>query len=223
MPAIVETFKMSQGEVLGNDQVFQATFNAPLNDPKRAGICAGLSMLWVRNFIAHHGWTAEQRKTGLRTMSAYRKAGETQDIHHRDILRVTSRENWIQTGYGAALRNNNLRAATSSLICTESSDPAVLAKSMEDAAKAKYSYRLYFLLMRLPGVDAMCGHVVASYASSGKIFGFGRHLYFFDCEIGEYKIEIGQTNTWLTQWLKAWQARPVTLVELRSFAVEAGV
>ncbi|MGG5888527.1 hypothetical protein ACLF3G_15435 [Falsiroseomonas sp. HC035] len=223
MAGIKQTFAMAQGEVLGNDQVFQATFHAPLDDPKRAGICCGLSMLWVRNLITHHKRTAEQRKEGLRTAAAYAKAGETQDIHHRDSPTADSYENWVQRSYGSALRNNTLRAVTSSLICKESSAPGTLAKTMESAAQAKHSYRLYFLRMQPVGKATQSGHVVASYASSGKIFGWGRHLYFFDCESGEYKVDIAETNRWLTVWLQAWQTRGQKLLELRSFAVEAGV
>lgn len=218
-----QTFVMDQGEVLVNDQVFQATFNCSLDDPKRAGICTGLSMLWVRNFITHHKWTPAQRKEGLKTAAAYRRAGETQDIHNRDIRTVESLETWVQRGYGAALSRNGLRAVGTSLIYKESPDSELLAKAMEAAAKTKYSYRIYFLQMQPITSRVPIGHVVASYASSGKLFGFGRHLYFFDCQIGEFKAEIGDTKKMLKGWLEAYQGQKIKLLDFRSFAVETGV
>lgn len=41
-------FPLDQGSILGNDQTFQALYSAPLNDPRRSGICAGLSLVWRR-------------------------------------------------------------------------------------------------------------------------------------------------------------------------------
>lgn len=34
-----KTFSLDQGSILGNDQTFQALYNAPLSDDKRSGIC----------------------------------------------------------------------------------------------------------------------------------------------------------------------------------------
>ena len=42
-----KTFSLDQGQILGNDQVFQALYNAPLTDGKRGGICCGLSLVWL--------------------------------------------------------------------------------------------------------------------------------------------------------------------------------
>ena len=169
-----------------------------------------------------HSQTPNQRKEGLKTAAAYRKVGDTQDIHHNSTL-PDCYETWISRSYGGALRNNSLAAVTSSLIVKESPNPSILSAAMATAAATKHAYRFYHLTMRTKGTTNLSGHVGASYASGGTL-GFYRHLYFFDCNIGEFKIDIADTNKWLVAWLQTYQTqRSQQLMELKSFAAVRGV
>jgi hypothetical protein len=47
------------------------------------------------------------------------------------------------------------------------------------------------------------GHAIALYRSSGKVMGIGQHYYIFEPNCGEYKVKVGELQTFLTAYSEA--------------------
>jgi len=178
-----KAFSMDQGRVLGNDQLFQALYNAPLTDGKRNGICTGLSMIWLARRMMFHDESAQDRFAALATGAGFRWGGQTQDIHVRDgaqggVDAAELYDNW----YGGALQVYALKINRRSVVdnpWTGSVGPLV------DVVKHAGTYCLYNIGLQTSTGSA--GHMCASYSSHGTL-GMNRHFYFFDPNMGEYRI-----------------------------------
>jgi hypothetical protein len=119
--------------------------------------------------------------------------------------------------YAEALKAYSLRIASGSVTFSGKSDPAGIAKYLAASAKEKHAYRLWNIGLATPTGSA--GHMVASYASGGKL-GFARHLYFFDPNMGEFKIDLGDTEKFLKAFLAAYAADFSGLNYMVNFAVQ---
>lgn len=224
------TFTLDQSKVLGNDRLFQALYNAPLSDPKRQGVCTGLSMAWVARVIAFHSETAAQREAAFKgggEVVMYRLGGQAQDLAAAGLERLENKpfdpSTYISDRFGAALRLYGLRGVPRTEMFDNRGNAAAAAKIIHQnvgSSASKKTYRLYGIVFRSSG-GSYAGHCCASYASSGKLFGYGRHLYFFDCNFGEYKVELGDANKFLAAWLQAYSS--IGLAEMLSFGVEKGL
>jgi hypothetical protein len=128
-----KTFAIDQGAVLGMDALFQALFNAPLTDPKRDGICTGLSMIWLSRRMMFHKEDSAMRLealTGTRGGAAFRWGGKTQDTHLRSGTGAGSVEQQYQTMYGEALRPYVLRIKAGSTVDNNFTDAAAVATAL---------------------------------------------------------------------------------------------
>jgi hypothetical protein len=179
-----KTFALDQGQFLGNDQIFQALYNSPTSDPKRQGICTGLSMIWLARRMMFHDESAQQRANALFTNAAFIWGGRTQDIHLAAGGASGDTYSAMSAMYGDALRAFALRVGTN---CKSvfSGDFGKLADTATDVADETGTYALWSIGLSTTTGDA--GHMVASYSSHGSMLG-GKHFYFFDPNMGEYRI-----------------------------------
>ncbi|MBR0681196.1 hypothetical protein GXW74_11935 [Roseomonas eburnea] len=212
-----KTFSLDQGSVLGNDQLFQALYNAPLTDGKREGICTGLSMIWLARRMMFHNESAEQRFAALFTGAAFRWGGKTQDIHVASGGGSGSYYDMLQTMYGDALRAYALRVVPASCNATFDGTPSVLGQAGATASKSAGTYCLWNIGLQTPTGSA--GHMVATYASHGTL-GMNRHLYFFDPNMGEYRIGTGDAVDFFTKVFEAYAGMFGGLNYLATFEVD---
>lgn len=214
-----KTFALDQGAVLSNDQIFQALYNAPLTDGKREGICTGLSMIWLARRMMFHDETAEQRAKAIYTGAAFRWGGKTQDIHVASGSSGGAIYDMLQTMYGEALRAYALTIVANSCDATFDTTPGVLGEAAADACKGAGTYCLWNIGLSTSGGDA--GHMVATYASRGTL-GMNRHLYFFDPNMGEYRIGVGDAKKFFTGVFDAYAQAFTGLRYLATFEVDRG-
>lgn len=179
------TWALDQGQVLGNDQIFQALYNAPLTDGKRNGICTGLSMIWLARRMMFHSETAEQRAKAIYTGAAFTWGGKTQDIHVASGTSDGDSYAAMNKMYGEALKAYALRVVASNCKGVFSSDFRALANTATDVADPPGTYALWSIGLSTSTGNA--GHMVASYSSHGSLLG-GKHFYFFDPNMGEFRI-----------------------------------
>ena len=214
------SFVIDQGTVLGMDQLFAALFNKPLTDPKRDGICTGLSMIWLARLMLMHNETPKQRQDALHSVGGYRWGGKSQDIHlgAGGAGNVDSDATW-KSHYDAALKAYVLTIVGNSTVGFGCADVKGTAKAFAPSAIVKHTYRLWNVGLRTNTGNA--GHMVASYASGGTL-GLNRHLYFFDPNMGEYKVDTGDAAKFVEAWLTAYGTTFVGLNYLASFAVRRG-
>jgi hypothetical protein len=214
-----KSFSLDQGDVLGNDQVFQALYSTSINDPKREGICTGLSMIWLARLLMWHQENAQERKKVLFTGAAFRWGGKTQDIHLAAGTGGADLESSFKGMYGAALKAYALSIVNGSCGFFNANNIDSTSKQFAKTLTTKGDYRLWNLGLRTSTGNA--GHMVASYASSGKL-GLNRHLYFFDPNMGEYKISVGDSAKFVKGFLEAYAASFVGINYISSFAVRRG-
>ncbi|MBR0652134.1 hypothetical protein GXW78_20935 [Roseomonas terrae] len=212
-----KTFSLDQGQILGNDQVFQALYNAPLSDGKRGGICCGLSLVWLARRMMFHDESAKQRAASLISTPGFQWSGKTQDIHNANPASGSSWGEYLETMLGEALRAYALRVVPSTISTAAHTDAGGDAAVMWAPARPAGSYVLHYIW--LDNAGASCGHWTASYASHGTL-GHNRHFYHFDPNMGEYRVGTGDGETYLKGWVQAYLdtftgVRHVCSVELR--------
>lgn len=215
-------FIIDQGTVLGMDSLFAALYNQSLSDPKRQGICTGLSMVWAARMMLYHSETPKERFEALHSVGAYRWGGKTQDIHlvAGGGGNIDSDATW-RSHYADSLKAYVLKISNGSSRGFGFSDAKTLANKIAPGVKEKHAYRLWNIGLKTAGGNA--GHMVASYASSGKILGIGRHLYFFDPNMGEYKVDLADTGKFTAAWIEAYAKGFAGVNYLATFGVERGL
>jgi len=213
-----KTFAMDQGVILSNDQNFQAMYGAPLTDPKRNGICTGLSMIWLARTMTFPDDNAKKREAALNE-AAFIWGGKTQDNHLALGDPGGSMDSFFHHAYGEPLRAYSLVISPNSTVEVDVASLSGAAANFAPHIKDKGTYRLWNIGLKTAGGSA--GHMVASYASGGKM-GFFRHLYFFDPNMGEYKIDTGDTAKFVEAWLKSYNNTFLGVLWLASFEVEYG-
>jgi hypothetical protein len=199
-----KTFAMSQGDVLGNDQTFQALFDAPLTDAKRQGICCGLSIIWLARRKLFHDETAEQRKSALYTGAGFIWGGRTQDAHNAAGTAGADIQAIAEQMWNDPLRPYVLRVARGAKVAY-GTDPGALAGSAAGRVDGAGDYCLWNIGLSPPSGN--CAHIVASYTSHGALgLGLaGKTFYFFDPNLGEYAIPSGDIEDFTKKLLEAYQ------------------
>jgi hypothetical protein len=147
------------------------------NSDVKGGVCVALSMHWIRQHQSNRN-VARFGETGLlNTATVINEARAIQLAYQQGKAAGGTQEQEAQrAGFNAAAGRYNM-----SLI------GGVARHGFEEAAlltalKRSHSYNV----LALAGFGV--GHATATYMSSGKIFGYGKHLYLFDPNIGELKI-----------------------------------
>jgi hypothetical protein len=219
VPGYSKEFSIDQGTVLGMDQLFQALFNQPLTDPKRDGICTGLSMLWAARRMMFHNENAKQRFQALMTGAAFKWGGKTQDIHLAAGGGGGDMYAQLQTMYKEALRAYVLRIVQSAVSFARYTDSAACAQSVAPTVTPSGRYCLYNIGLRTNTGDA--GHRVAAYSSQGGLVG-GKHCSLFDPIMGEYRISTSQVPSFLTAFLESYRAAFGGINYLIGFEVQRG-
>jgi len=204
VPGFVKSFNIDQGMTLGNDQLFQATYHAPLTDYKRRGICMGLSAVWLSRLLMWHNETPQQRFQALQGIPGFQFGGRAQDLSG-DSPPLQAFGLTSVAGSDSTIPVNNHRAAA--------------ARQFAPCVTPVHTSRLWGIRLSLRYSRA--GHMVASYASGGKL-GLRRHLYFFDANMGEYIIDIKDTAEFVKSWLLSYDTHLGMVESLRSFAVQGG-
>ena len=212
-----KTFAMDQGAVLGNDQEFHALFNAPLTDAKRRGICCGLSMVWVARRMMYHDETPEQRKASLVSHAGFRFGGRSQDI-----MMASDGDGGTEELYGGwfgpALSTYVLRIVGGTVV--DNPEPASL-EALVAGATTTGAYCLYNMGIATNNGDA--SHMIASYCSHGTFgLGFNRSVYFFDPNMGEYRIGTDDVVPFLKAFRTAYENTFLGINDFDQFQVERG-
>lgn len=195
------TWSLDQGQILGNDQIFQALYNAPLSDDKRSGICTGLSMIWLARRMTFHSENAEQRSKAIYTNAAFIWGGKTQDIHLSAGTAGGDNYSALSHMYGEALKAYALRIVPSNCKAVFASDFRALANTATDVADPPGTYALWNIGLSTSTGNA--GHMVASYSSHGSLLG-GKHFYFFDPNMGEFRINAKDSFDFTWHMLEAY-------------------
>jgi len=211
-----KTFSMDQGAILGNDQMFQALYGAPLTDGKRQGICCGLSMIWAARRMMFHDEGPEERRQALVSHGGFRFGGRSQDIMMAKGDVAGGVEDLYRGWFGDSLATYVLRIVGGSVI--DNPQPLSVAV-LENGAKAPGTYCLYNMGLNTAGGGA--SHMVASYASHGTL-GFFRHFYFFDPNMGEYRISVDDIQPFLQAVVKAYRNTFLGVNYFDQFQVERG-
>ncbi|MEO3473127.1 hypothetical protein AAFN86_14755 [Roseomonas sp. CAU 1739] len=212
-----KTFSMDQGTVLSNDQMFHALFNAPLTDGKRQGICCGLSMVWAARRMMFHDETAEQRCSALVSTGGFRFGGRSQDIMMAapDPAGGAGIADYVEAWFGPSLKTYVLRPILTTVAFGANQTAGGLAGTLVGLGKTAGTYTLYSMTF----TDG-AAHMVASYASHGTL-GMNRHFYFFDPNMGEYRIGTGDAEKFLTKMFQAYE-QSWTIANALAFEVERG-
>lgn len=212
------TFVIDQGTVLGMDPLFQALYNQPPTDPKREGICTGLSMIWLARFMMYHDETPQQRLATLGSMAGFRWGGKTQDIHlaaggggGADIA-----DQFIAM-YSEALKVYVLRIIRRTCTFVPFVSASTVVVPIVKVVTPAGTYCLYNIGLRAAGGDA--GHMVASYASHGTL-GLNRHFYLFDPNMGEYRIGVGDATKFLKAFVEVYATTFLGVNYFSCFQVE---
>jgi hypothetical protein len=199
-----KAWALDQGQFLGNDQLFQALYNAPLSDDKRNGICTGLSMIWLARRMMFHNETADERMKAIYTNAAFIWGGKSQDIHLAAGGGAGDVYAAMNAMYADALKAYALRIVASNCQSVFSNDPRKLSNTATDVADPAGAYCLWNIGLLTSTGDA--GHMVASYSSRGSLLG-GRHFYFFDPNMGEYRISAKDSYDFTWNMFEAYQAQ----------------
>jgi hypothetical protein len=147
------------------------------NSDVRGGVCLALSLNWIRL----HQSAKHSPRLGvdglLTTQTVINKARMVQLNYEK-----------AQAGAGKDEAAKILAGVKHACNMTHMTLVNGLTKYTfpSDALVASVAQVHRYNLIALAGFGA--GHATASYYSSGKILGYGRHLYFFDPNIGEFKI-----------------------------------
>ncbi|MBR0651439.1 hypothetical protein GXW78_17345 [Roseomonas terrae] len=208
---------MDQGATLGNDQEFHALFNAPLTDGKRQGICCGLSMVWVARRIMFHDETPDQRKAALVSQGGFRFGGRSQDIMMASDGDGTTEETY-KGWFGPALETYVLRIIGGTVI--DNPRPASL-DVLVSGATTTGAYCLYNIGIKTSKGNA--AHMIASYCSHGTFgLGFNRSVYFYDPNMGEYRIGTDDVVPFLRAFRRSYEDEFLGLNDFDQFQVERG-
>ena len=211
-----KNWALDQGDVLGNDQLFQSLYNAPLTDAKRSGICTGLSMIWLARRMMFHSESADQRMKAIYTNAAFRWGGKSQDIHMSAGGGAGETYDAMNAMYGDALQAYALRIVASNCKSVFSNDPRALSNTATDVADPAGTYCLWNIGLETSTGDA--GHMVASYSSRGTL-GHNRHFYFFDPNMGEYRISAKDSFDFTWNMFEAYQTEFLAITYVATFEV----
>lgn len=212
-----KNWALDQGQFLGNDQLFQSLYSAPLTDAKRSGICTGLSMIWLARRMMFHNETADQRMKAIYTNAAFIWGGKSQDIHLASGAGAGETYGAMHGMYGDALQAYALRIVASNCKSVFSNEPRALAGTATDVADPAGTYCLWNIGLVTSTGDA--GHMVASYSSHGSLLG-GKHFYFFDPNMGEYRISTKDSFDFAWNMFEAYQAAFQAIKYVATFEVD---
>ena len=188
-----KSFDFAQKRYLESYKTFKNTFNAPPNDPKRLGICYGLSLLWVAQLIEFHHETPQKRFETLASRAGLCACGQIQDVHTGPggdwQKRIFSK---YSLNHGSLWQRPLILSLRGAKSCAEH-----LARKATVAQK----YCLWILGYCHPNSGKH--HSAASYCSGGKM-GISRHFYFFDSNFGEYKVAIRDVSKFLQGYIDSY-------------------
>lgn len=204
----VTSFAMNQFDQLSNDQTFLALFNAPLDNHKRSGICAGLCMVWVARRIMFPDETPEKRSTVLNSSGSFQFAGRSQDIHIAAAGGGDEVADMVRNEFAEALKAYALRVVGTNVDMADSSagDMAEMGWSVAEHAGSRCLYNI--------GYIRGGGHMAASFTLPDRSFNF------FDPNIGEYQIAPREAQAFLEAWVNAYEAANAAFDYVCAFEVE---
>lgn len=151
------------------------------------GICQVLSLMWLRckldELESGNRLPPEKRVALLNELMILLRAVEIQD-----------RPNAPLNPRGVA--NTELGLKENPLGWLNIAPRAVATTVLNGEARRCYQYT--FVCPKYSNGK----HAVGIYLSSGKILGIGKHVYFFDCDEGEFKVAASSFAGWLPGYLK---------------------
>lgn len=169
-----------------------------INDPAvEYGVCVGLSVDWITR---HKNFKAEGAAKRINFIATQARASAI--LRQKAYLAILKATN----SSASSGQTMELDAALAEFECgfsatMVSSNPYVWSdpkESLHPLYTNTSSYNTYYLIILSFGTDHHC---IAAYHSSGKLFGYGSHLYVFEPNFGE--IKIGGSETQVKAFFKA--------------------
>lgn len=158
------------------------------------GICAQLACKWLRLKLKElQSGETKTTQDRLNKINTYNTLGKAIERHQNDNPVAPHKSYKLQRVGGLVL-------------------PSVDAVARE-ATSSKHS--CYLFIFNCPRYDGL--HSLGMYLSSGKMLGFGMHVYVFDPDEGEYRVPLGKFAEWLAALMsqKYGAGDGVSLDELR--------
>jgi hypothetical protein len=148
------------------------------------GVCVALSMFWIRTHQSNRN-APRFGTTGLfNTQQVINEARQVQLTYQQNKASGGASEAEAQrAGLSAAAQRYSMSLQGGVHKHDFTNDAGLLT-----ALKQSHNYNV----LALSGFGV--GHAMATYLSSGKLFGYGKHLYLFDPNIGELKIPEAEIN-----------------------------
>lgn len=153
------------------------------NSEVGGGACLALSMHWIR---AHQSNKNAPRfgETGLMSSDQVLVvARNVQLAYQRSKARGAGKAEQVAQSEGI---KQACKLFGASMI------GALEAHDFDEKFEQKITQIQRYHIIALAGFGT--GHAIACYASSGKLFGRGRHFYLFDPNIGELKVPLEETS-----------------------------
>ncbi|MBX9752054.1 MAG: hypothetical protein K5Q68_20875 [Roseococcus sp.] len=167
LPYLVAAYR--QGDAISNAL-------GPNSDVK-GGVCVALSMHWIRQHQSNRN-TPRLGENGLFNSQQVINEARAVQLAYTQAKKAAGENEAVAQTAGFIEAAKRYRMALIGDVAKHTFSEATLLTQI----KRVHSYHV----VALAGLGV--GHATATYMSSGKILGFGRHLYLFDPNIGELKI-----------------------------------
>jgi hypothetical protein len=155
------------------------------------GICVGLSVDWVLRHKTNKSEGSAKRihymSTQSPAQSVVAQLGYKATLSDTREGFISGQTESVNSAFGA--RGSRLTVTKTEFIQHVSAAPDEAFASLFVNTSGVHCYYLIMLQFDRGG-DA---HATAAYHSSGKIFGWGSHLYYFEPNFGEFKIAASST------------------------------
>jgi len=177
----------------------------------KGGVCLSLCFEWMWKMYSKKGVTAQSRLDSLDVGAAIGRQNMQTDIWTDSGVSGAEAINATAQIIGLDLTSTPVGSNVQHLI--DYSDLTPISNKLRSSKKECHlmDYRWYdddpSANMVIDGAEygirQVAGHAVAWYLSSGKILGYGQHVYFFDPNMGEYKIPKKRIAYFVTEYFDA--------------------
>ncbi|MCG5242545.1 YopT-type cysteine protease domain-containing protein [Azospirillum doebereinerae] len=163
----------------------------PEDHEVKAGICFGLSSEWIARHRANKGEKPATRIAYIENDNTILHASIKQRLYGRELSHQLD-QSAEQTGSrNEALKLLGLSVKSSSTQWVSVESPENVKEVLKAISVATAGAHTYHIItLNFEGRNGG-SHATCCYKSSGKAFGMGAHLYFFDPNYGEFKASAG--------------------------------
>ncbi|MBM3548556.1 MAG: hypothetical protein FJX54_16530 [Alphaproteobacteria bacterium] len=167
----------------------------PNDSNVKGGVCFALSTLWMRR---HKDYKSEGPQKRIDFL------GDDDTIYHAAILQRLYGAEYVDDAAGGHDRAQGVAMGYRGMSYNarkyedfvrfsdepSDTDVAEMLNGINNTANRTHEYTMVSFSFKGGG-----GHATCCYKSGGKLLGIGSHLYAFDPNFGEYKVDGGQVKT----------------------------